>query len=86
MSPRQALAGAFSAAAALTVTAAGGTLPTATFATPVIDVATRSSTFDDLPTQAQAFVRRVEQLISCPVDLISVGPAREQAIIVNPIL
>src|SRR5262249_3875068 len=41
--------------------------------------------FDDLPQQAQAFVRRVEQLIGCPVDLISVGPSREQAVIVNPI-
>jgi adenylosuccinate synthase len=41
--------------------------------------------FDDLPPQAQAFIRRVEELLECPVDLISVGPAREQAIIVNPI-
>jgi adenylosuccinate synthase len=41
--------------------------------------------FDDLPPQAQTFIRRVEELIGCPVDLISVGPEREQAIIVNPI-
>lgn len=41
--------------------------------------------FDDLPPQAQAFIRRVEALVECPVDLISVGPSREQAIIVNPI-
>jgi adenylosuccinate synthase len=41
--------------------------------------------FDDLPPQAQAFIRRVEELIECPVDLISVGPEREQAVIVNPI-
>jgi adenylosuccinate synthase len=41
--------------------------------------------FDDLPPQAQAFVKRVEKLLECPVDLISVGPSREQAIIVNPI-
>lgn len=41
--------------------------------------------FDDLPPQAQAFVRRVEMLFGCPVDLISVGPEREQAVIVNPI-
>ena len=34
---------------------------------------------------AQAFIKRVEQLLGCPVDLISVGPSREQAIIVNPI-
>lgn len=42
-------------------------------------------TFDDLPEQARAFVHRVEQLLECPVDLISVGPRREQAVIVNPI-
>ena len=42
-------------------------------------------TFDDLPPQARAFIKRVEQLLECPVDLISVGPSREQAVIVNPI-
>ena len=41
--------------------------------------------FDDLPEKAQAFIRRVEEVLGCPVDLISVGPEREQAIIVNPI-
>ena len=41
--------------------------------------------FDDLPPKAQTFIKRVEQLLECPVDLISVGPSREQAIIVNPI-
>jgi len=41
--------------------------------------------FDDLPPQAQAFIKRVEVLLECPVDLISVGPSREQAVIVNPI-
>jgi adenylosuccinate synthase len=49
--------------------------------TPTTDV----RNFDDLPEQAQAFIRRVEELLECPVDLISVGPSREQAIIVNPI-
>ncbi|GBD24442.1 Adenylosuccinate synthetase [bacterium HR29] len=46
---------------------------------------THCRSFDDLPPQAKAFVRRVEELLQCPVDLISVGPEREQAIIVNPI-
>ena len=46
---------------------------------------TEVRTFDDLPPQAQAYIKRVEQLLQCPVDLISVGPSREQAIIVNPI-
>ncbi|MCC6381465.1 MAG: adenylosuccinate synthetase, partial [Dehalococcoidia bacterium] len=50
------------------------------------DATSEVRNFDDLPAQAQAFIRRVEVLLGCPVDLISVGPAREQAIIVNPIL
>ncbi|MEO8539265.1 MAG: adenylosuccinate synthase [bacterium] len=46
---------------------------------------TEVRTFDDLPPEAQSFIRRVETLLECPVDLISVGPSREQAVIVNPI-
>ena len=49
------------------------------------DATSEVRNFDDLPKAAQAFIRRVEQLLECPVDLISVGPSREQAIIVNPI-
>ena len=41
--------------------------------------------FDDLPPQAQAYVRRIEELIGCPVSIVSVGPDREQTIIVRPI-
>ena len=41
--------------------------------------------FDDLPPQAQVYIRRVESLLGVPVDIISVGPEREQAVIVNPI-
>ncbi|HLB26494.1 MAG TPA: adenylosuccinate synthase, partial [Dehalococcoidia bacterium] len=35
--------------------------------------------FDDLPENARAYIRRVEQLLGAPVHLISVGPEREQA-------
>ncbi len=42
--------------------------------------------FDDLPKKAQAYVRRIEELAGCPVAIISVGPAREQSIMVRPIL
>ncbi|HEY8491887.1 MAG TPA: adenylosuccinate synthase, partial [Dehalococcoidia bacterium] len=41
--------------------------------------------FEDLPARAQGYVRRIEELIGVPVDLVSVGPERDQAIIVNPI-
>lgn len=40
--------------------------------------------FEELPPAAQQYVRRLEQLISCPVDLISVGSQREQTIMIRP--
>jgi adenylosuccinate synthase len=36
--------------------------------------------FKDLPPQAQQYVTRLEELIGCPVSLISVGRSREQTI------
>ena len=42
--------------------------------------------FEDLPPQAQAYVKRLEKLLGCPFDLISVGPKREQTIEIKPLL
>jgi adenylosuccinate synthase len=42
--------------------------------------------FTDLPHAAQVYVRRIEELLGCPVDLVSVGPEREQAISVRQII
>ena len=42
--------------------------------------------FEDLPPNAKAYVRRLEELTRCPVSLISVGPGREQTIVVRPVL
>ena len=36
--------------------------------------------FDDLPKQAQSYVRRMEELVGVPVGVVSVGPAREQSL------
>ncbi|MCJ7520888.1 MAG: adenylosuccinate synthase [Dehalococcoidia bacterium] len=41
--------------------------------------------FEELPPQAQAYVRRIEELIGCPACLVSVGPGRDQTIIIRPI-
>jgi adenylosuccinate synthase len=38
--------------------------------------------FEDLPPQAQAYARRIEEIIGCGAGIISVGPGREQTIIV----
>ena len=39
----------------------------------------------DLPVEARGYVRRIEELIGVPVDMISVGPEREQAIVTRDI-
>jgi adenylosuccinate synthase len=40
----------------------------------------------DLPPQAQAYIRRIESLLGIPIDIVSVGPERGQAIIVHDVL
>lgn len=42
--------------------------------------------FDELPPQARRYITRLEELISCPTNIICIGPAREQAIQVSPVL
>jgi adenylosuccinate synthase len=41
--------------------------------------------FDRLPSKAQQYITRLEELIDCPVNLISVGSSREQTIEVRPV-
>jgi adenylosuccinate synthase len=46
---------------------------------------TSAKKFEDLPANAQAYVKRLEELIGCPIVLVSVGPGRESTIILkNP--
>ncbi|MFQ5988144.1 MAG: adenylosuccinate synthase [Dehalococcoidia bacterium] len=42
--------------------------------------------FEDLPAAARSYVRRLEELIACPIDIISVGPRREQTIVVRQVI
>jgi adenylosuccinate synthase len=41
--------------------------------------------YNQLPLEARQYISRLEELISCPVNLICVGPEREQAIEKMPI-
>ncbi|GFE59836.1 adenylosuccinate synthase [Geobacter sp. AOG2] len=46
---------------------------------------TGAQTYDDLPQQARDYVKRLEELAGCPIVLVSVGPRRDQTIILrNP--
>jgi len=42
--------------------------------------------FEDLPRDAQAYVRRIEELVGVPVALVSVGRRREETILLEPSL
>ena len=42
--------------------------------------------YEQLPAQAKQYLARLEELISCPINLISVGPGREESIMVGSIL
>ena len=50
--------------------------------TPISDI----RQYDQLPIQARQYLDRLEELISCPTSLISVGMRREQTIIKMPVL
>ncbi|MEX2372447.1 MAG: adenylosuccinate synthetase, partial [Dehalococcoidia bacterium] len=39
----------------------------------------------DLPTEARQYVRRIEQIVGVPIDMISVGPERHQAIVTRDV-
>ncbi len=41
--------------------------------------------FHDLPNEAQTFVREIENLVECSIDIISTGPDRENTIILKNI-
>jgi len=47
---------------------------------------TRARQYDELPFKAKQYIARLEELISCPVNLICVGPRREQTIEVRPVI
>jgi adenylosuccinate synthase len=46
----------------------------------------RCRTWEELPPQAQEYIRYIERLIGIPIDIVSVGPERDQAIIVHDVL
>lgn len=40
-----------------------------------------ASGYEDLPPEARDYVRRIEELVAVPIPLVSVGPARDQTVV-----
>jgi adenylosuccinate synthase len=47
---------------------------------------THARRVQDMPALAQSYVKRLGELVGCPVDIISVGPRREATIVARPVL
>ena len=43
-------------------------------------------TFDELPANCQAYVKRIEELVGVRISSIGVGPGREQSILIHDLL
>ena len=44
-----------------------------------------ATTAEELPPEAMAYVRRIEELVGAPVHIISTGPKREETVVLKPI-
>jgi adenylosuccinate synthase len=45
-----------------------------------------ATTLDELPAPAHRFLERVSQLLECPIEVVSVGPARQQTIFAGDVV
>ena len=45
-----------------------------------------ATNLSQLPQNATAYVRRIEELVGCKVQIISTGPSREETILVEPVI
>ncbi|MEW6312069.1 MAG: adenylosuccinate synthetase, partial [Pseudomonadota bacterium] len=42
-----------------------------------------AKSLDELPANARAYIRRIEELIEAPVDIVSTGPDRNETIVLR---
>ncbi|MFG1947468.1 adenylosuccinate synthase [Nonomuraea sp. NPDC048826] len=47
---------------------------------------TGAKTFEDLPTNAQAYVRALEEMSGAPISAIGVGPGRDQTLVIRSLI
>jgi adenylosuccinate synthase len=45
-----------------------------------------ATSLDALPEGARSYVKRIEELVECPVDIISTGPHRDETIVVREVI
>ncbi len=45
-----------------------------------------ATSLDQLPQNARAYINRIEELVGCPVQVISTGPSRAETILVEPVI
>ena len=47
---------------------------------------TKVTSFEELPMNCQNYLKRISELVHCPIVMFSVGPDREQTIILKEVI
>ena len=47
---------------------------------------THVTSFEELPINCQNYLKRISELVHCPIAMFSVGPDREQTIILKEVI
>ena len=42
-----------------------------------------AKTLEDLPANARAYIKKIEEVVGCPIDIISTGPDRDETIVLR---
>jgi adenylosuccinate synthase len=42
-----------------------------------------AKTLEALPANARAYIKRIEEVVGCPIDIISTGPDRDETIVLR---
>jgi adenylosuccinate synthase len=42
-----------------------------------------AKSMEDLPANARAYIKRIEELVGVPIDMVSTGPDREETIVLR---
>ena len=46
---------------------------------------TRVKSYEDVPEQAKDYLAFLEQQVGCPIQIVSVGPRRDQTMLLDPV-
>ena len=59
------------------------TIPVAHDINPYMPLLKNEKTIEELPANAKAYIKRLEEAVGVPIDIVSTGPDRNETIVLN---